>query len=47
MRIETEAFLMGHQDIHSSKSGKDFEMYADGTHKKLVWNGKGFTLKNK
>lgn len=24
MRIETEAFLMGHQDIHSNKSGKDF-----------------------
>lgn len=24
MRIETEAFLMGAQDIHSNKSGKDF-----------------------
>ena len=24
MRIETEAFLMGSQDIHSTKSGKDF-----------------------
>ena len=27
--------------------GKDIEMYANGTQKKLVWNGKGFTLKNK
>lgn len=24
MRIETEAFLMGSQDIHSAKSNKDF-----------------------
>lgn len=24
MRIETEAFLLGSNDIHSSKSGKDF-----------------------
>ena len=24
MRIETEAFLMGSQNIHSNKSGKDF-----------------------
>ena len=24
MRIETEAFLLGSQDIHSSKSNKDF-----------------------
>lgn len=27
--------------------GKDIEMHADGTLKKLVWNGKGFTLENK
>lgn len=25
--------------------GKDIEMYANGTHKKLVWNGKGFNNK--
>lgn len=24
MRIETEAFLLGYQDIHSAKSNKDF-----------------------
>jgi hypothetical protein len=27
--------------------GKDIEMRVDGTQKKLVWNGKGFTLENK
>ena len=39
--------IFGEVTCDLPRFGKDIEMYANGTHKKLVWNGKGFTLKNK
>jgi hypothetical protein len=39
--------IFGEVTFDLPRFGKDIEMYANGTQKKLVWNGKGFTLKNK